>query len=183
MYGIVALLDPMHEALVEALWSEFRRNFGIHGVSATPVPHFSFHIAPRYDFAQVEGILRRFAMQLPPFVVHTNGLGVFTGAEPVLFIPIIRSLPLIDLQRQLWTPLSAAAADPSPLYQPEAWRPHITLTHRDVNHELLPQVIRLLSERDFRWEIAIDTLAVLSDQREADDDLMLRVRLGTGDVI
>jgi 2'-5' RNA ligase len=182
MYGIVAMLDTKHDAMVEALWAEFRQKFGVHGVSAAPIPHFSFHLAERYDVEQVGQMLRRFAMQLSPFIVQTNGLGVFTGAEPVLFIPVIRSLKLINLQARLWNPLSQVAVNPSPLYHPEAWRPHITLAHRDVDHELLPQVVRLLSERDFRWEIPIDTLGVLSDKSEPDDDIMLRVRLGTGDV-
>lgn len=183
MYGVVALLDPQYEAQVEGLWEEFRQKFGVHGVSAAPIPHFSFHLAASYDLSQVEQVLRRFAMQMSPFTVHTNGIGIFTGTEPVLFIPIIRSLMLIDLQAQLWGPLSDAATEPSPLYQPEQWRPHITLTHRDVDHELLPQVVRLLSERDFRWEITISTLAVLSEQAAPDNAMMLRVRLGTGEIL
>jgi 2'-5' RNA ligase len=183
MYGITAMLDTEHEAKVEALWAEFREKFGVHGVSAAPIAHFSFHLAARYDCDEVERILCRLAAETQPFKVHTNGLGLFTGAEPVLFVPIIRSLQLIDLQARLWGPLSAAATDTSPLYQPDQWRPHITLTHRDVSHELLPQVVRLLSERDFRWEITIDTLGVLSDKSEPEDDIMLRVRLGTGKVL
>jgi 2'-5' RNA ligase len=183
MYGVVALLDEQHEAMINALWDEFIEKFGVHGVAAAPIPHFSFHLAAGYDMQHVEFILRRFAMQLPPFTVETNGLGLFTGEIPVLFIPVIRSLKLIDLQDKLWRLLTEAAIEPSPLYQPEHWRPHITLAHRDVDHELLPHIIRLLSERDFRWDIAIDTLAILSDKSEPDDDIMLRVRLGTGDVL
>jgi 2'-5' RNA ligase len=183
MYGITAMLDTKHDAMVETLWAEFRQKFGVHGVSAAPVPHFSFHLAARYDCDEVERLLCRFAAETPPFTVRTNGLGLFTGIEPVLFVPIIRSLKLIDIQARLWEPLSAAATEPSPLYHPEQWRPHITLTHRDVNHDLLPQVIRLLSERDFRWEITIDTLGVLSDKSEPEDDIMFRVRLGTGKVL
>ncbi len=183
MYGIVALLDAEHEAKVEALWAEFRQKFGVHGVSAAPIPHFSLHLSTKYDCDEVERILCRFAAENPPFTIRTNGLGMFTGPEPVLFVPVIRSLQLINIQAQLWGPLSAAAAEPISYYHPEQWRPHITLTHRDVNHEMLPRVIRLLSERDFRWEIRVDTLAILSDKSEPEDDLMLRVRLGTGNVL
>jgi 2'-5' RNA ligase len=183
MYGIVSLLDAPHHAKVEALWAEFKEKFGVQGVSLTPIPHYSYHVAEKYNLTKLQSVLVRAARSIQPFRVRTNGLGIFTGKEPVLYIPIIRKPELTLFHQQLWEPLSATATEKSPYYHPDNWRPHITLTHRDVNHELLPQVIRLLSEREFYWDIAIDTLAVLSSNEEPEATMMLTVKLGTGEIV
>lgn len=178
MYGIVALLDHTHEAKVQALWAEFKAQFGIHGVSLTPVPHFSFHVAERYDIANMERILQKAAATMDPFKVRTNGLGIFTGKDPVLYVPIIRNPTLTALHQRMWLSLSTVAANSSPYYHPDQWRPHITLAHRDADHEMLARLVRLLSEREFYWDITIDTLALLSSHDTPDDTIKLRVKIG-----
>lgn len=183
MYGIVSLLDTQNHAKVEALWKEFKQAFGVHGISVTPVPHYSYHVAEKYNLEKLEDVLCRVAKTMQPFKVRTNGLGIFTGKEPVLYIPIVRKPELTHFHQYLWEPLSATATKASPYYHPDHWRPHITLTHRDVNHDLLPEVIRLLSEREFFWELSIETLAVLSSNEEPDATVMLSVQLGTGEII
>ncbi|MBC8171458.1 MAG: 2'-5' RNA ligase family protein [Anaerolineae bacterium] len=178
MYGVVALLDEQHHHKVEALWAEFYEKFGVHGVSGASVPHFSFHVAERYNMEKLEATLKRAAREMSPFTVRTNGLGIFTGKAPVLYIPVTRKPELTLFHQRLWEPLSATATSPSPYYHPDQWRPHITLTHQDVDHELLPQVIRLLSERAFVWDMQIDTLALLSSEDEPEDNVMMKVKMG-----
>lgn len=166
MNGVVTILDEVHHARIEALWQEFKERFGVHGVYRTPVPHFSYHVAESYETDQLEQFLRDVARRTSPFRVKTNGLGIFTGAAPVLYIPVIRTAALTDLHQQLWHPLSDISGNAQLYYHPDNWRPHITLTHRDVDHDLLPQVIRLLSERLFLWEIVVDNLALLDNSHE-----------------
>jgi 2'-5' RNA ligase len=183
MYGIVSLLDAEHHAKVVQLWAEFKARFGVQGISLTPIPHYSYHVAEKYNLAKLEAVLVKAARTIQPFRVRTNGLGIFTGAEPVLYIPVIRKPALTQFHQYLWEPLSATATKSSPYYHPDSWRPHITLTHRDVNHDLLPQVVRLLSERTFYWDVGIETLSVLSSNEEPDETVMMTVKLGTGEVV
>jgi 2'-5' RNA ligase len=183
MYGVVALLDEQHHAKVKALWEEFYQKFGVKGGYAVPVPHFSYHVADKYNLAKLEKVLRGVAKEIEPFTIKTNGLGIFTGKSPVLYIPIVRNSLLTQFHERLWEPVSATATGASAYYHPDNWRPHITLTHRDVDHDLLPKVIRLISEREFYWDMLIDNLAVLSGSEEPDDTVMMTVKLGTGEVM
>ncbi len=177
MYGVVALLDARHCEMVEAIWAEFKREFGLDSAYLAPVPHFSYHVAERYNLEKLERELRLLAPQVKPFIVRTNGLGIFTGTTPVLYVPVIRTPLLTVLHQNMWEPVSATAVNPSPYYHPENWRPHITLAHRDVNDETLPKLVRLLLPREFNWEIRIEALAVIGDSSEG-NGLMLQVPLG-----
>jgi 2'-5' RNA ligase len=178
MYGVVALLDNQHCEMVEGLWEEFKREFGTHSAYISPVPHFSYHVAESYHLEDLERILINVTSRIKPFYVSTNGLGIFTGEQPVLYIPVIRNRVMAMLHRQLWEPLSSVAGNPSPYYHPDRWRPHITLTHRDVGHDTLPKVVRLLSPRDFKWDIRIGSLAVIRDSREGEETILMRLPFG-----
>lgn len=178
MYGVVALLDDQHCEMVEALWSEFKREFGTDSAYSSPVPHFSYHVADSYNMERLEPILKRVVSQTRPFRVKTNGLGIFTGAQPVLYIPVVRNRAMATLHQRLWSPLATVTTNPLPYYHPDNWRPHITLTHRNVEHDLLPKVVRLLSSREFMWEIRIETIAVIRDSRENEETIVMRLPLG-----
>lgn len=164
MYGIVSLLDSEHDTMIESIWKEFKARFGVHGVHRTPVAHFSYHVAQRYDESKLDALLRPIVREVEPFTVRTNGLGIFTGENPVLYVTIGCSEALCKLHRRLWEPMSSAAFEPHPLYHPARWVPHITLAEGDIDHTMLPDVIRLLSRRNFYWEIKVDNVVLLGSE-------------------
>ena len=168
MYGVVSLLDQKHDQIVNDLWREFHEKFGVHGASITAIAHFSYHVAPEYDMEQLTQKLETIAHSIKPFTVNTNGLGVFTGDDSALYIPVQLNRSIITLNEQLWDTLAGVAHNSVQHYHPGRWQPHITLTHRDVDHDLLPTIIRLLTERNFYWEITVDNLAVLGDSPETE---------------
>lgn len=168
MDGVVSILDEVHYKQVEALWAEFEEKLGIEGVHQTPIPHFSYHVAKSYDTPRLEKLLRRVAADTEPFEVMTNGLGIFTGENPVLYVPVVRSYDLRTFHQRIWDAVSEYAHETSPHYHPDAWRPHITLAYGDMDHDELPEVIRLLSKRKFRWEISINNVALISSASEID---------------
>ena len=88
--GVAALLDDQHAQIVEAIWQEFTQRIGVHGLSQTPIPHLTYHVAASYDTRIAVPQLRQIASQTPPFMIQTNGLGLFTGPEP--FMQDIRDL-------------------------------------------------------------------------------------------
>jgi 2'-5' RNA ligase len=163
MHGVVSLLDDKHYATVENLWAEFRVKFGLYGVRATPFPHFSYHVAEHYDLDVLASSLKTVAETTSRFHIKTTGLGIFTGASPVLYIPVVRNPELTELQRHLWSEVSKVATGGLTYYHPESWMPHITIAQGDIDHERLPDVVRLLSERDFSWDIDINNLAIIHD--------------------
>ena len=80
--GIVSLLDDKHYELVENLWAELGREFGLKGIYITPFPHFSYQVAEHYEVELLESVLQRFALKSAKFKVKTTGLGIFTTAQP-----------------------------------------------------------------------------------------------------
>jgi len=163
MHGIVSLLDSKHYQLVEELWAELKREFSAHGVYITPYPHFSYQVAQDYDVDKIEAILKRITSNITKFKVRTGGLGVFTGATPVLYIPVVRSLELTQLHQELWQEVSPVSSGIQQYYHRDQWAPHITIGFGDISKDNLSQIMPFLAERDFNWEITIDNMALIYD--------------------
>lgn len=161
--AVVSVLDERSQEQVLALWEELRREFHITGNYTAPIPHFSYHVAQAYDPEALDQALREFAGEWAPFHVHTGGLGVFTGSQPVLYIPIVREARLSLFHAELCRRLRPLASDPAPYYFPENWLPHITLTLGAVDPQTLAAVIAHLSPRRFDWSMAVHNLTAICD--------------------
>jgi 2'-5' RNA ligase len=163
MHGIVSLLDNDHNQLVEEIWADLEREFSVQGVYITPYPHFSYHVAQTYDIDKIEPVLQRITSNITTFNVKTSGLGVFTGTSPVLYIPVVRSLELTQLHEELWQEISPVSSGVQEYYNPDQWMPHITIGFGDISKDKLLQMIPLLAERDFNWEITVNNIALIYD--------------------
>ena len=163
MDGVISLLDERHDTLVKELWSDLEREFGSRGANPNPVPHFSYHVAPAYDEARLDPIVRQCARQTAAFRVQTRGLGTFTGPEPVLYILVTRSPLLSHVHHLVWHAVEPTAVGSQRYYHPEQWKPHITLAFGATIKEALPDMIRLLNERDLYWDLDITSLAFTHD--------------------
>lgn len=161
--AVVSVLDARHHDRMLALWDELQQEFGVAGVFESPIPHFSYHVAAAYDIEALSEILHTCAREWAPLQVQTAGLGLFTGPQPVLYIPIVRNAPLSALQAALSQRLRPVARRPLAYYLPEHWLPHITLTLGDVGSAVLAAIITYLCPHNFRWDISINNLAIICD--------------------
>ncbi|MDZ7705198.1 MAG: 2'-5' RNA ligase family protein [Trueperaceae bacterium] len=158
--AVISFLDDEHDERVRTLWAALEDNFGLQGIYGTPFPHFSYHGAEGYEQTYVRRLLEQVAHETEPFVVHTSGFGVFTGPAPVLYLPVVRAPALATCHQALWAGLSSLAENPNVYYHPTYWVPHITLAYSDLTYELLPQVIRFLSEQDTNWDLEVANLSL-----------------------
>ncbi len=161
--AVISLLDREHYARVEELWAALQKKFGLNGIYATPFPHFTFQVVEHYDLEQLGPILQDFAEKQTSFKVKTGGLGIFNGPQPIVYIPLTRTLELSQLHAALWGTLSKTATGVNPYYQNEVWLPHISLCFDDLTPELLPEVINWLNAQNFYWEIGINNFAIVGD--------------------
>lgn len=165
--GIVTLLDTRYDGAVRSLWDEFQAQFGLQGVPMTPFPHFSYHVAEQYDIPRLRAAISHFASHTPAFTVQTNGVALFTGAQPVIYIPLVGNRTLLELHEELWQLCETCViAGSYPYYQPGNWVPHITLAQGDVQAQHIPDLMRLLCERNFTWQIRADNLSFLVDRHD-----------------
>jgi 2'-5' RNA ligase len=174
MHGVVSLLDEQHTALVEELWAEIQRRFGLRGQYQTPFPHFSYQVAAEYDLALLAPTLRAAAREIAPFRVRTTGPGLFE--RPVLYIAVERDEALLRAHERIWRAGEPAAGGLDAYYRAESWVPHITLSMHDLTPSLVPAVWAWLGARDLRWEFQVNELALIYDTGER-HDLRLRTSL------
>src|SRR6266536_3406095 len=86
MHGVVSLLDYKHYRLVKDLWAELARGFAVGGVYVPTYPHVSYQVARRYNVNSLKPVLHLFVDDAPPIQVQGNGVALFRGAHPVLYI-------------------------------------------------------------------------------------------------
>lgn len=178
MHGVVSLLDEQHYEQVEQLWSELESTFRVHKLCNTPFPHFSYHVAQHYDLNKLESILRKTAAVMQPFRVRTSGLAVFTGDHPVLYVPIVRTSSLSAYHQTIYEAVAQAGDGEIAYYQPEQWVPHITLANGEALRPLLPDIMRLISTRDFMWDVRVSNLALIY-QTQTSQDVQLQIPLAS----
>lgn len=163
MHGIVSLLDSKYYQIVEDLWAELEREFGVKGVFATPYPHFSYQVAAHYDLDILLPRLHTIVDHYGPFQIRTSGLGIFAGTAPVLFIPVVRHSQLNELHKAIFEQTSQASNAIQSYYEPEKWMPHITIGFGDLNSDTLAHIVSYLCSRDLSWEITIDNISLIYD--------------------
>jgi 2'-5' RNA ligase len=157
MQGILSLVDPASAERIKVILAELNSHFGLNGVNAFPYPHISFCFMAGYSQARVEERLHDAVSRFKPFKVKTAGIGIFLKPYPVLFVSVVRGTALERLHRLVTKAFSPQDGDAG-FYTADRWMPHITLAVGDLTTDLLPDAVRLLSARDFHWEITLDNL-------------------------
>jgi 2'-5' RNA ligase len=169
MQGIVSLLDGEARERVEQLWEELRRDFGVRGIHAKRFPHFSYHVAEEYDLGRLRPELEQLSGATRGFSAQTSGIGIFTRKEPVIYLPGVRSGELQHIHGDVARLAEPLAVGINEYYAAEIWIPHITIAEGDVDILVLPEIVRRLGERNFRWELTVTNLAVIRAVEDAQE--------------
>ena len=161
MYAIATLLIPPAEQAVRSLWTRFEETCGLAGVRVMPLPHFSWVGADTYQEGPIEQALEQLARCTSPFVVHTAGLGIFTGPQPVVYISLVKDEPLLNLHKLLWEQTLPCAVAPNMYYHPSRWVPHITLALREGDPARLGCAVSDIAFQRIDLEIVVDHFSVI----------------------
>jgi hypothetical protein len=167
-YSIAALLDDEHTRIVRELWQELDTELSIKHPFGKPVPHITHIQAARLQQPDFRLALNRFAQTQPPFMVRTIGLGIFTGTENALYIPVVRNPELTSIQTNLITSLASSLEGIRETHFINHWIPHISLMIPGMGKGQMGQVIDLLSDRNFTWEFRVRKMVVLDGNTQSD---------------
>jgi len=132
---------------VPGLWDMFIQLFNIVGCLLVFFIPFVFYVL--------------IARRIDVFRIHTTGLGVFTGKNPVVYIPVVASMPLLEIHQLLWDKTSQFGRQVNMLYQPDSWVPHITVLHDEIDADCMDCIFSHFIETPFAWDIEINRLAVI----------------------
>ena len=174
--AVASLLDADHEVAVRRIWDRL----AVHGretdLWVTPIPHVTYHVAEAYQDNMVEN-LSLVAGETCPFRIHTAGLGMFPGENPVIYLPVVRSEAVDHVHGRIWDSMEQTADGVNQLYSPPFWVPHITIGQvhgsRAATVDTLMAVVSDLSP----WEINLTELAVIEG---AGPDARTRARIPFG---
>jgi 2'-5' RNA ligase len=168
MNGIASLLDKPAASRVETLWQELEGRCGLVGVKSTPFPHLTWQVTENYDLSLLEAALLKVTSLARPFIIHTSGLGVFTGEHPIAYITVVKDESLMHFHTLLWERINGIAFQPVLYFSPGQWIPHITLASNDLTPANLDCVMQFLDLQSFDMNIRIDNLVLVTqaaDQR------------------
>lgn len=164
--AIVSLLDENAQAKVESHWDHLERNCGLKGIRITPYPHISLQVAEHHALEPVKEVLKSKAEKLATLSVQIAGLGLFSGPNPVLYLVVVKSHPLLEFHKAIWEETAPFAVNLSPNYHPSAWIPHITLAYRDINRANIGCVMQEYAFQPFDQQILLDNLALVTQEGE-----------------
>jgi 2'-5' RNA ligase len=173
MYAAATLLNATASRQTEEYWSWLETRCGLSGIKLTPLPHFSWQGARDYHLDKAEEVLRDIAARQTPFSVRASALGLFPGANPVLFLSLVKTRRLLELHEEIWQRLHAFAITPNDYYEPSQWMPHITLAYRDVTPENMGCAMQLLAFQPVNVSILVNHLAMIY---EADGEIGIKFR-------
>lgn len=163
MHGLVSLLPEPYYARVKNIWQELETRFGLKGIQTTPYPHFSWQIGEDYATQLLDEAAHEVSLITPPLQITTTGVGIFTGPNPVIYIPVVKTPTLANAHAHIWQRFQNVGQDISPYYSPDLWMPHISLAYEDVTTENIGEVMQWLAFQDFSWEMTIDNISYICE--------------------
>jgi 2'-5' RNA ligase len=161
MNGIASLLDASAYTQVVSIWQELETECGLTGIKITPLAHFSWQVAEKFDLDKTAEILERIARKSKPFPASASGLRIFSGQVPVLYIPVVKDENLLRFHANLWEETRLVVEGSNRHYLPQFWIPHITLAYGDVDSIKLDCALQRLAFKPLNLEIQVNNLALV----------------------
>ena len=90
-------------------------------------PHVSLGVCSRIDSSAFEAELSIFAENVAPFPLTLSNVGVFPGAEAVVFLGVIVTERLLDVHAAFHKIFKKYVGEQSEHYAVGKWVPHCTL--------------------------------------------------------
>lgn len=178
--GSALYFDDETDAAIRGLWQSIEEA-GLHSgmYNLNFPPHLSLLVCEDTDMDGVRVSLPPFIALQPPIPIQFHSLGVFYGDSGVIYLAPIADRPLLELHAQLWDLIAPHTQNPSDLYRPGQWVPHVTLD-LDVPPEQVGAIVDLLRKAPLprRGLINAVFIAEFGDQSENFNELF-QARLGS----
>ncbi len=92
--------------------------------------------------------------------IRVTGIGMFTGKTQVLYLPVIKTPSLVQMQKQVFKVLQTDLKKAFQVFHPEIWIPHITIISNPNEQSSIPDAVHILSEMKVDFEVEINNLAL-----------------------
>jgi len=177
MVAIITELEEQAAVRVMRLWRELNEACGLEGIFNFPTPHFTWFVAEKLDIQEVKSSVQKLSEEIQTFEIRTYGLGVFPGDQPVLYLPIVRTIDLIQLHQKIWDLVLPFSVEASTYYSPQLWMPHITLALMDLTQENLSCAIDSIAFEPIEIHSEVDNLALVEQEGQEIGETLQRFNL------
>lgn len=165
MYAIISELDSASDLAIEAIKKEIMSECMLENPKMRFPLHLSWQGADTYRLGEVENLVQLIARMSAPIEITPDGVGVFTGEYPVLYLTVARSPVLSALNQTLWEALFPLAEGMNPSFSPETWVPHISLVYGDSKSiDAMTCVLQKMIPMQLDLKIKIDELSLVFDR-------------------
>ena len=160
MHAIISRLDPDTTSIVNNLWQKLFDECGLNAIYTIPTPHVTWFAADKINLDRSKPLLSKIAEETQEFTLHTFGLGIFSGENPVLYLPMVKTSEMIRLHCEIWDQVAQYAQREKLYYSPSMWVPHITLALKDLTRENLACAVNAIGFEPIELYVVIDNLIV-----------------------
>ncbi|MEX2227678.1 MAG: 2'-5' RNA ligase family protein [Dehalococcoidia bacterium] len=164
MQSIVVALDEPHRERIEEAAGEIKAVSGRKDLAAATHPHFTLHVADRYEDA-IDAALARIAGSTQSFPFETGRVGVFRGPRVVIALEVTRTEALLKFQEHVAEAVAPLAADARPAYAPDTWAPHIRIISGVIEEQHIDAIMAVLARRDFTWRPLLSNVCLVPAPR------------------
>jgi len=161
MQAIATLLNRNTDEKTKKMWQDLEKTCDLSGIKIPQDPHFSWFVAEEFDEPGLKNEFLDLSTQLTEFEISTNGIGLFTGENPILYIPIVKTRKLLELHEEIWKLLSPLGVKLSAVYQPEHWIPHITITSDKTSPANIHCIVEAILHLPMTITIPVNNLALI----------------------
>lgn len=159
MIAIISLVPDEHSAVLRSLANLLVDNQESKD-GELRYPHFSWQVAENYDLNALSAKLKILAQKLHSFEITINGIGIFTGIMPVVYLPIIKSSVLASIHNEIWKITEGLHKKPIDYYEMEQWIPHITILHQITPSQFTSNGLNKIITLPIKLKMKIDNIAV-----------------------
>jgi len=166
MQSLVTLLPEPASHRVSDICDEMQTLCGLKISHSIPFPHFSWAAGENFPQKPLSAAISEFSSLVEPFTVYATGIAIFPGQSPTLYIPVVKTERLYNLQLQIWLRLGAFGNQLNSNYQPDTWVPHIPLTCGDLSKDALNKILRKLAFEEINLKMEIDSFSFFDGKGE-----------------
>jgi 2'-5' RNA ligase len=148
----------------------------VKAIYTLPTPHFTWFTAEALDISKTSSILAKLAACSQRLSTYVFGLGIFSGKQPVLYVPIVKTQAMIDLHNEIWQQVQDHCDRPNDYYSPPHWLPHITLALRDLRPDNLACVLESVAFEPVEMTITAENFIIVAQEEEPVSEALHKYR-------
>lgn len=161
MYAVISTVDRSALVMVARIRSWLSGQCSYQKMPRGLTPHLSWQGAQDYPLKKVEEVMQDLAQSLKPVTLRVSGFGIFSGKEPVVYLPVPRPAEIAQIHQTLWNSLSPLAEGLNDYFSPQIWIPHISIFYGDEETlESLTCALGKLTGTEIRFDITLDHFSI-----------------------